>query len=229
MEAGLTDFLHVEVGDEQVLAEHWRAREQVAAGAVDGRAAVEDQVVLSADEVAIEREHGVVGGASGEHLLALLRLAGVERGAVDVDDDFCAGQALVLHRTGGVPDVLANRYADPRAGDVEELHALAGTEVARLVEDAVVRQVLLVVCAGHVAIVDHGGGIEDVVGVVDEADDRGDVQPTSRLADAFEHRQVVLDETTAQDQVLRRISGQGELGKGDEIGAQRRRPRGCGR
>ena len=64
--------------------------------------------------------------------------------------------------------------AKHRLAQREDGRLRAGLEVAVLVEDAVVRQVLLVVDAGERAVVEDGGGVEDVVALVDEADDRGD-------------------------------------------------------
>ncbi len=48
----------------------------------------------------------------------------------------------------------------------------ARPEVAVLVEDSVVREKPLVVNAGERSVVEHGGGVEDVVALVDEADNR---------------------------------------------------------
>ena len=87
------------------------------------------------------------------------------------DDDLGPGQALILHRSGGVPDVLADRDADASAGNVEELHAGPRAEVTRLVEHAVVGQILLVIGARQLAAVNHRRSVKDVVRIVDEPDD----------------------------------------------------------
>ena len=48
--------------------------------------AVEDELVLPADEVAEGDVRGVVARSRDEHLLAVLRLADVERGGGEVDE-----------------------------------------------------------------------------------------------------------------------------------------------
>ena len=63
---------------------------------------------------------------------------------------------------------------DHRLAQREDRRLGAGLEVAVLVEDAVVRQVLLVIGARVDAVVEHGGGVEDVVALVHEAEHRGE-------------------------------------------------------
>ena len=53
-------------------------------------------------------------------------------------------------------------------------------EIPILVEDAVVRQVLLVVGPHVHAVVQHGGGVEDVVALVHEAEHRGEAAAVAR-------------------------------------------------
>ena len=91
-----------------------------------------------------------------------------------------------------VPDVLADVDGEHHVAQREDRGLGAGLEVAVLVEDAVVRQVLLVVGAGVHAVVQHGGGIEDVVALVHESDHRGETAAGPRHVG--ERPQVGLDE-----------------------------------
>ncbi len=107
--------LEVDVADEQLLAE--------LGGAGDGRAgvvdhagvAVEDELVLAADEPAEGDAGDVVAGALGEHALALGALAGVVGGGGDVEDQRGAGERLVAGGRAGLPDVLADGQPDALA------------------------------------------------------------------------------------------------------------------
>ena len=90
-------------------------------------------------------------------------------------------------------------------------------EVAPLVEDAVVRQVLLVIDAGDLAFVEDGGGVVEVVIGVDEADGGGNAVDLG--CDVLQRLEVVIDETGAHEQVFRRVAGERELGEGDDVGA----------
>ena len=74
--------------------------------------AVEDELVLAADERAEGDAGDVLAGALGEHPLALGALAGVVGRGGDVDDQRRAGQRLVAGRRAGLPDVLADRQPD---------------------------------------------------------------------------------------------------------------------
>ena len=69
----------LEVDDEQVLLEARRAGEHFSGVVEDDRVPVEDELVLSADEVAEGDVRGRVTCARDEHLLALLGLADVKR------------------------------------------------------------------------------------------------------------------------------------------------------
>ena len=76
------------------------------------RVAVEDELVLAADERAEGDRAEVVAGALGEHPLALEALAGVVGRGGDVDDQRRAGARLVGGGRAGLPDVLADRQAE---------------------------------------------------------------------------------------------------------------------
>ena len=217
--------IDVEVGEEKGFVEALGPGEQLARGVEDHAAAIEDQLVLAADEIDVADEDALVGGAGGEELVAVLRLAGVERRAVDIHDHLGAGLGLQDGGADGAPDVLADVHADPRAAfppaDNVDGRLIAGTEVTLLVEDAVVGQVHLAVDADHRAVVGDGGRVVDVLVGVDEADDRGD--SARRLDDTVEGGEVGSEELLLEEQVFRGIAGRGELGESDEIGADRLR------
>ena len=148
---------------------------QVALGVERQRAAVEDQLVLAADLVHVHERRVGVGGARRQHLLAVRGLAAVVRRAVDVDGQLGAAVGLHGERAVGAPDVLADADADLDAADRRRARGVglvARREVAGLVEDGVVGQQPLAVRAEDLAAGAHGGGVEQVAVLVDEADDR---------------------------------------------------------
>ena len=152
---------------------------------------------------------------------SLRALAAVVRRSVDVEAEFRTGQRHLIERRARIPDVLAN--ADPErdvAGAVDR-HAAPGREVALFVEDPVVRQVLLVIRPDVGAVVEHGGGIEDVVALVHEPHHRGDAAAPRRHI--RERAQVGLDEGGLEDEVLGRIARQHQLGERHHVGAERAR------
>ena len=195
------------VDDHEVLDELLAAVEQVAFGVEGQRAAVEHQLVLTADLVDVDERRVAVGRPRGEHPLAVGGLASVVRRGVDVDGEL--GTAVGLHgeRSIGAPDVLADADADVDATDHEQLERIglvAGSEVAGLVEHRVVGQQTLAVGAEHAAVGAHGGGVEQVEVLVDEAE-HGDA--TSRVTGkASQRRLVVGDEARLEDEVLGRDS-----------------------
>ncbi len=84
-----------------------------------------------------------------EHLLALLRLADVERRGGEIDDELRPREREVGRGRAGLPDVLADREADGRLAEPEEDEVATLGEVAVLVEHAVVREELLAVDRLH--------------------------------------------------------------------------------
>ena len=136
--------------------------------------AVEDELVLTADEVA-EGEVGAVGSrALGEHRHPLAALAAVVGRAGRVGDQRRA--LLGLGRGGRAldPAVLADRQPDAVAGDVDDHRRLAGNEVALLVEDGVVGQPVLAVDAAHAAVGEHREGVVGVARIAAAGDRLGE-------------------------------------------------------
>ncbi len=172
----------LEVDDDQRLDELRAAGEDHPVGADDHRVAVEDQLVLPADHVEVGQRAPGLGGPAAHQLepgVVLLPLVGR---AVDDEQELGAGVAGLGDRSALLPEVLADGdgHVDPAHPDHGE--RLAGREDPVLVEDAVVRQVVLGVAAHDAAVVDDrravlrqrppGVGVEGaVVGAVEVADD----------------------------------------------------------
>src|SRR4029077_5460459 len=121
-----------------------------------------------------------------------------------------------------VPDVFADVHGEGRVARDEDRRLGAGLEVAVLVEDAVVRQVLLVIDPGADTVVEHRSGIEDVVALVHEA--HHDREPPGRARHLVERAQVRLDERGLEQEVFGRVAADRELGKGHQGGSLRASP-----
>jgi hypothetical protein len=128
----------VDVVYEKLLDERPRPGDDVALGIDDDAVAVEDKLVLAAYGVDPGDPRPVVAGAAGDHRLARGSLPVVVRRAVDVDEHLGAVVGLPGHRSRGEPAVLAHRQAEARARELEDRGAVALSEVALLVEHAVV-------------------------------------------------------------------------------------------
>ena len=143
----------------------------------DHRVAVEDELVLAADEVA-ERDRGEgVAGPLREHALALAALARVVGRGREVDDHAWrrpAPRRTAAARAPRCPRRSSGRSTAPSSSI--SAAAVARLEVALLVEDAVVGQVDLAVDAADLAVGEHGGGVVDVLGPLGEADEGDDVR-----------------------------------------------------
>ena len=123
----------VEIDDEQALLEAGRAGDHLALVVEHDGVAVEDELVLAADEVAEGEVRGVVARPGDEHLLAILGLADVERRGGEVDDQLRAREREVGGRRARLPDVLADRRADEHvaAAEQDELPARRRSSGAR--------------------------------------------------------------------------------------------------
>jgi len=216
-QAGGARALRVDRGHEQLLAELVGAGDHGAVVIDDHRVAVEDELVLAADEVA-ERHRGQgVAGALHQHVLPLAALARVVGRGREVDDHGGAGQRLVGQRRPGLPDVLADGQADDGVADLDEAAAGALLEVALLVEDAVVGQVGLAVDPADLAAGQYGGGVVDVLGPLGEADQGDDVVGLGRQP--LDGGAGVGEEVLLEQQVLGRVAGNRQLGEHDELRA----------
>ena len=186
----------------------------------DERVAVEHQLVLPADLVHVRDRDLVVGGAGGEHALALARLARVERRGVDVDDHLGAVERGVVGGAVGVPDVLAHRDRHLDTADEEARRLAAGMEVALLVEDPVVGEAVLAVARDDRALVDDGGAVVEHAVELHASDDERR-EPRGVTSEGRERGLRLVDERRANQQVLGWVAGYGQLGEGDDIGVER--------
>ena len=122
---GLRRLSRVEIDDDEVLVEIAGAHEQGAVGIEPGRMAVEDQLVVAADLIQIEKWAAVLDCLLPNHLAPEARLAHRERARRDVDEDAGAGRGELGDRIAGVeplrpesrvvPDLLADGHAEPDA------------------------------------------------------------------------------------------------------------------
>ncbi len=126
------------------------------------------------------------------------------------------GERLVARGRSRNPDVLAHGEPDEHAVDLDHAAAAAALEVAVLVEDAVVRQPAFAVDGPHLAVAEDGRGVVDVLGALREADDRDDALRVGRQP--VERRARVREDVLLQQQVLRRVAGQNELGEQHDLG-----------
>src|SRR5262249_30889650 len=138
--------LDVDVGDNQVLFKRLAAPDDVTRLVDHQAVAVKDQLVLTADQIAVGESHGVIFGPRAEHALAIGALIRMEGGSRDIDDQVSiARKRLHQRRTARIPDILADINADPGLAQKVNGTASARLKVTFLIKDAVVRQERLVV------------------------------------------------------------------------------------
>ena len=218
-----------EVVDQQILGECRRLALDLAVGADQQRAPVEDQRIVAAHQVAHGDGQPVPPGRCGEHPAPDFGLADGVRGGGDVEDrlgalrgqllDGIAQVARLLPELLVVPQVLADGNADPHAGDRNQRpRILCRVEVAALVERR--RR------WAAATIADHGGDAssgEHRDGVVEagafsavalgEPHQRGKAGEDGVGRELLEHRPAAIDELAQLEQVLGRISAERQLGK----------------
>jgi hypothetical protein len=185
----------------------------------DHGAAVEDELVLTTDEVDVGEHGRRVGCPRRQHPPALAEDAGPVRRAVQHDDQLRPAGAETGHRPRRAPGVLTDDDADPDAVHKVEVvvRRRRGTRAkpALLVEHAVVGQQLLVPDAVHLAARADGGGVVEVAVIVDIANDGG--AAVGLLGDRLHGAQIAFDERRVHEQVLGRVSRECELGEHGEI------------
>ena len=208
----------LDVDDEQRLLEAGRTGEHLAVVVQDHGMAVEDELVLASHGVDERDEGDVVARASGEHLLALALLSEVERRRRQVGDQLRTRERHLRRRRARLPDVLTDGRADENVPVLEQEEVVAGREVAVLVEDAVVGQEALAVDGLDLAGRADRTGVVEVAVEVRRAHERDD--PAGGPRDLLQRALRRPDEAGAEQEVLRRVAGDRELGEEDEVGAR---------
>ena len=164
----------LDVDDEQVLLESWRASDHLARVVEHDRVSVEDELVLPTDEVAEGEVGAGVARSRHQHLLPLFRLADVEGRCGEIDDELRAGEGEVSRGRAGLPQVLADRGPEIDVSQVEQQEVAPLGEVAVLVENAVVREELLAIDRLDATIRADGAGVREISvepGCSDQRDD----------------------------------------------------------
>ena len=113
---------------------------EAAVGVQRERGALEDELVLSADEVEINQRQAALDHARNRDILADRELVALVRRRVGDEQDLAAGLEDAFDRVGS-PDVLADRHADAHALKDDRARRGARRKHPLLVENAVVRQV----------------------------------------------------------------------------------------
>ena len=137
-------------------------------------------------------------------------------------------------RAALLPEVLADGQGEGGTGVAQDRGALAGDEVAALVEDSVVGQVMLDVAGHHVTVVQHGGSIHrraaraagdaeiSIVEMIEVAHDADEFAQAVVIETAGEIMQAgdrgILEGRT-QGEILDGVAGQGHLGEEGHVGA----------
>src|SRR5690606_2894501 len=115
-----------QVGQQQFLGEPGAAQQQFAVGSHDHGVAVEDQVVLAADDVDVGDGGSGLGGAAFHQGQSGVVLVAFEGRGVDVDDQADLGAAGDRERAAGLPDVLAHGHGEVDAADAHHFQGVAG-------------------------------------------------------------------------------------------------------
>ncbi|MGX1121004.1 hypothetical protein RKD37_006367 [Streptomyces ambofaciens] len=147
------------------------------------------------------------------------------RGGVDGEQQSGVRRAGGGHPAAVLPQVLADGQRHVHAAHPHDGQGVAGHEVAELVEDAVVRQVVLGEAQRHLAAVQHGSrvlrgarglavprlGRRRAVEVSDDHGDAAEALVRQPYREGAQGGTGGLDEGRPEGQVLHRISGQRHL------------------
>ena len=211
------DFLQGQVHDQEVFFECFRPGDELPPLIQDHRAAVEDQFILSSHQVDIGHEGRIVPSPRRKHPLAKIPLPRMKRGRRDIHDERGASlETLGSSRIPRVPDIFTDVHPDHRPLRFENHKLLPPLEIPILIKDPVVGEVNFVIDSGQFAILENGGGIVDIVLHIGKPDDGGDIP--GGLGHLLQSLQVILDKGAIQQEVFGRITRQGQLREGHQIG-----------
>ena len=203
-------------------AEGGQLRAEAAVGVERERAAVEHELVLSADHVEIDERQAALDDARHGDVLANGELVALVRRGVGDEQNFAARFEDAFDRVG-TPDVLADRNADAHAAKHDRPRRRARREHALLVEDAVIGQIDL---EPHrldpPAIEQRHGVIELAVLDPGQADQRRRPAVGGVARELLAGRPAGLLERRLQHQILGRIAGEIELRRHHDVGPEGR-------
>ena len=165
------------LGERDRLLPGGKLRGETAVGIEHEGGAVEDELVLAADLVEIEKWQAGLGDARLGLVQAHVGLGPVEGRAVGRDEDFRAVLGKALGHVGA-PDVLADRHAEPDAAKGDRLRHRPLRKDALLIEDAVVGQIDLEAHRGDLARVKQRHRVIDLAALgPDRAREHGGARP----------------------------------------------------
>ena len=170
------------------------------------------------------------GGQRGEHFVAQLVFAEMPRRGGNVDDYFCTGGDQIFRRilaitpfvpeTFVVPNIFADGQADCCSVELNGKIFLRRFKIARFIKDIVSRQQSFLARRQNFSILQECHGVGDgVAGPNFVASDVADRQAgfSSSLRESLQHRQIACHKIFAQQQVARRVAGDGQFGQHDQI------------
>ena len=223
--------LEIQIDHEQVLLELRPAGQHLSRCVDHQRVPVEDELVLTTDEVQVGQGAPGLGGPPGRQVISDVVLVLLVGGPVDHQEQLSPGLAGLGDGAALLPEVLTDRDGHVHVADPDDGEVLAGGEDPELVEDAVVGQVMLGIARLHLALVQHRGAVlgqwpvrrvRQVGRAVKVADDDGQVAVAIRGQRRGQLVQGVpggLDEGRVQRQVLHGIPGEHHLRERDQVGA----------
>ena len=188
---------------------------------VEGKARpVEDQFVLPAELVGEYQRQTGLDHLTQYHLVADIDLAAIIGRTIGHQQDFGAGLGQRLANAEIVPDFLADRHADSHTAEVDRPRHFALDEDPFLVEFAVVRQIDLVAEGEDAAAVeDRYGIVAALFAPARKADDHARTAIGGVSCERFDGLQAGLEESRFQHEILRRITGNEQLGQQQQIGS----------
>ena len=186
---------------------------------IEGKArAVEDQFVLTTELIGEDQRQACLDHLAQRHLMAHVDFPPVIGRAIRHEQDFGAGLSQRFADAEIVPDLLADRHADPHAAKIDRPRHLAFDENALLIELAVIGQINLVAVCEHTATVENG---DRIVPPLFTLAWKPDNDPWSAIggigSKSLNRLQAGTEESRFEHEIFRWIAGNEQLRQEQEI------------
>src|SRR5579859_7832591 len=163
MQAGAENGSRIQVNNQHIFFKLFGTRDQLSLLIKDHAATIKNQFILTSHHIQIGHDHITIRCTSRQHHFTKSFFAGIVGRAIDIYDHLGSRVCLQSHWASRIPHILADSDANMHSIDEKDRRLVSRLEVAVLIENAVVGQVVFVIDTAEFSLVNDRGRVVDVM------------------------------------------------------------------